>query len=168
MRTLELHQRNAMRAAVVVAVSAMTACATVPPPAIIPGGRVTESRANVARGAATAEQDENIRVATGVNVRGGAGEEAPAAKAPEGTVARGGLSCQIRFDNRSTLHIATYADGTYRGALGPWGDIYTYVIAGPTRLYARATFTDGSATTWGPTMVDCPAGDSFTWRLYFQ
>lgn len=125
----------------------------------------SEDRPNAARGAA-AGPDENIDAASGSNVRDAAALAAPASKAAPGTASRGSSDCQVHFDNRSTLYISTYADGTYRGSLGPWGDVYSYVIAGPTRLYARATFSDGSVTTWGPRMVDCPPGGSYQWLLY--
>ncbi len=122
-------------------------------------------RANVSRGGSAAE-DENIRVPAGVNVRDGAKEQAPSQKAEAGTMGRGSSNCQVHFDNRSSLFVATYADGTYRGELAPWGDVYAYVIAGATRLYARAGFTDGSVSTWGPRMIECPAGGSYQWMLY--
>ncbi len=122
-------------------------------------------RANVSRGGAATE-DENIRVAGGRNVRGEPGEQAPSQKAEAGTMSRGSSNCQVHFDNRSSLFVATYADGTYRGELAPWGDVYTYVIAGSTRLYARAGFTDGSVSTWGPRMVECPAGGDYQWMLF--
>lgn len=126
----------------------------------------SQDRPNAARGAMDPANDENIRMARGTNSMSAAGEAAPSQKAPAGTATRGASSCQVHFDNRTRLYIATYADGTYRGELAPWGDVYTYVIAGPTRLYARAGFDDGSVSTWGPRMVDCPAGGSYQWQLY--
>ena len=124
----------------------------------------SEERAATPRGAA--EEDENIRVPAGRNVRGETGESAPMAKAPAGTRSRGANECKVHFDNRSALFIATYAEGSYRGELSPWGDVQTFVIAGRTRLYARATFTDGTVSTWGPRVVDCPAGGDYQWMLY--
>lgn len=124
----------------------------------------SEERAATPRGAAA--EDENIRVAAGRNVKGEAGEPAPMAKAPSGTRSRGANECKVHFDNRSALFIATYAEGSYRGELSPWGDVQTFVIAGRTRLYARATFTDGTVSTWGPRVVDCPAGGDYQWMLY--
>lgn len=123
-------------------------------------------RANTARGATNPADDENIRTATGSNVRGATGEPAPDAKAPEGTASRGSTSCKVHYDNRTSLYVATYAEGIFRGDVAPWGDLYTYVIGGQTRLYARAGFTDGSVSTWGPRLVDCPAGGDFQWMLY--
>lgn len=164
----EILTRNLARAgAALLCLGALTACATVAPTAGARGAVVQEARPNTARGAASAAQDPNITQASGANVADVAGEAPPAGKAPEGTAARGASSCMVHFDNRSRLYVGTYADGTYRGMLGPWGDIYTYVIAGPTRLYARADFTNAPSSTWGPTMVSCPSGGSFTWRLYW-
>ena len=167
--TERLTRSLARAGAALLCLSAVAACATVTP-APAPGARgeiVQEARPNTARGAATAAQDPNITQAGAVNVAEAAGEAPPLEKAPAGTAARGASSCMVRFDNRSRLYISTYADGTYRGMLGPWGDIYTYVIAGPTRLYARADFTNSPSSTWGPTMVSCPSGGSFSWRLYW-
>ena len=128
--------------------------------------RVRE-RPNASRGApADPAQDENIKSATGVNVRGEAGEQPPDAKREDGAMSRGSNSCKIHYDNRTSLHIATYAEGIFRGDVAPWGDLYTYVIAGQARVYARAGFTDGSVSTWGPRLVDCPAGREFQWMLY--
>jgi len=124
----------------------------------------SEERAATSRGAAA--EDENIRVRAGVNVRGGPAEPAPADKAPAGTMSRGANECRVQFDNRSSLFVATYAEGAYRGELPPWGDVYTFVIAGQARLYARATFTDGSVSTWGPRLVECPAGGTYKWMLF--
>lgn len=146
----------------VVAALALTALAAAPQ--LLGAQGKSEERATTARGAAA--EDENIRVPSGVNVRGERGEPAPEAKAPAGTRSRGSSQCRVHFDNRSSIFIATYAEGSYRGELAPWGDVYTYVIAGQTRLYARAGYTDGSVSTWGPRVVDCPAGGDYQWMLY--
>lgn len=128
--------------------------------------RVRE-RANTSRGApADPANDENIKTARGVNVRGQPGEQPPEAKREDGAMSRGSNSCRVHYDNRTSLHIATYAEGIFRGDVAPWGDLYTYVIGGQTRLYARAGFTDGSVSTWGPRLVECPAGREFQWMLY--
>jgi hypothetical protein len=128
---------------------------------------VVRERANASRGAAKdPADDENIRVAAGSNVRGEPGESAPAEKAENGAMTRGSNSCKVHYDNRTSLHIATYAEGIFRGDVAPWGDLYTYVIGGQTRIYARAGFTDGSVSTWGPRLVECPPGREFQWMLY--
>lgn len=134
-----------------------------------PATAQSSDQPNTARGAVDPANDENIRQARGTNSQQASEDMViPADKAPEGMATRGASSCRVHFDNRSRLYIATYADGSYRGELSPWGDVYSYVIAGPTRLYARAGFTDGSVSTWGPRMVECPAGGSYQWMLYYS
>ncbi len=129
-------------------------------------GPATDARPNPAT-AASKGQDPNINATGGKNVTGATVTAAvPAHKQVAGAASKGAATCLVRFDNRTDLHIATYLDGNPAGTLSPWGDVYAYAIAGATRLYARADFTDNSVTTWGPTMVDCPAGGSYHWRLY--
>lgn len=124
-------------------------------------------RANTSRGApSNPEHDENIKTVRGLNQRGEPGEPAPDAKREDGSMSRGSASCKVHYDNRTSLHIAAYAEGIFRGDVAPWGDLYTYVIGGQTRIYARAGFTDGSVSTWGPRLVECPAGREFQWMLY--
>ena len=132
-----------------------------------PSDSVVRERANTSRGAPSdPSQDENIKTVGGANVRGETGEQPPASKREDGAMARGSASCKVHYDNRTSLHIATYAEGIFRGDVAPWGDLYTYVIGGQTRIYARAGFTDGSVSTWGPRLVECPAGREFQWMLY--
>lgn len=129
-------------------------------------GPATDARPNAAT-AASKGQDPNIKATAGTNVRGATvAAGVPAHKQAAGAASKGAATCLVRFDNRTNLYIATYTDGNSTGTVGPWGDVYAYAIAGATRLYARAEYTDGSVTTWGPTMVDCPAGGSYHWRLY--
>lgn len=177
--------RHFKRASVLVCVAAFLACTGEPADtaattdtsapstaASEPAGPVEASAAAVdARpNAATAGakgQDPNIKANAGTNVPGATVTAGvPAHKQAAGAASKGANTCLVRFDNRTDLYIATYTDGNSTGTLGPWGDVYAYAIAGPTRLYARADFTDGRVTTWGPTMVDCPAGGSYHWRLY--
>ena len=142
------------------------AAATEPAGPAEASGPAADARPNAATAAAKG-QDPNIKATAGTNVRGGTvAAGVPAHKQAAGAASKGAATCLVRFDNRTDLYIATYTDGNSTGMLGPWGDVYAYAIAGPTRLYARADFTDGSVTTWGPTMVDCPAGGSYHWRLY--
>lgn len=130
-------------------------------------GPVADARPNPAAAAAKG-QDPNIRAGAGTNVSGATVTAAvPAHKQAAGAASKqASATCLVRFDNRTALYIATHLDGNSAGTLGPWGDVYAYAIAGPTRLYGRAGFTDGSVTTWGPVIVDCPAGGSYHWRLY--
>lgn len=180
MRTL----RQLERVTVLLSFAALAACApkepavtadttqagavqTEPAGPVEASGPVADARPNPAT-AASKGQDPNIKAAAGTNVTGATVTAAvPAHKQAAGAASKQATAtCLVRFDNRTDLYIATHVDGNSAGTLGPWGDVYAYAIAGPTRLYARAEFTDGSVTTWGPTMVDCPAGGSYHWRLY--
>lgn len=123
-------------------------------------GKVVDAAAVKGRGAATAP-DENIKTMRGANTPG-ANMAAPAAKG--GPATRGGDACIVHVDNRTSLYIDIYLDRDYRGSVGPWGDSYRYVGCGETRLYARADFTDGTDSTWGPVIADVDG--TYTWRLH--
>lgn len=121
---------------------------------------VDTSKAEVSRGGAA---DPNVKSDRAVNSKAGTPRMAPPEKG--GERARGGATCNVHIDNRSALYIQVWVDGNPEGMMGPWGDIYTWALAGPTRLYARADFDDGTRLTWGPQEVRCPAGTQYTWRL---
>jgi hypothetical protein len=122
---------------------------------------VEETRSEVARGGT----DSNIKVTERVNAVGKDARQAPPAKGGEKPRGAAQGICDVHFDNRSPWWIHVYVDGEYEGVMPPWGDVYTYAIAGPTRLYGRAEFDDGSRRTWGPVTVRCPTGGSYSWRL---
>jgi hypothetical protein len=167
MRNLQTVRRFSARAGAFACLVALAACTkAAPSTGMTPStGPSADVRVNTSRG--TSATDENIKMGPRANTRDAAGntEGMPAAKATGGATTRGNYACTVHFDNRSDLVIQTYVDGNYAGILGRYGDLYTYAVPGPTRLYARADYTDGSYDTWGPTVVDCPDGGSFTWRL---
>jgi hypothetical protein len=66
--------------------------------------------------------------------------------------------CKVVLDNRTKLRIKIYVDGSFRGVMAPYGDSVTYTGAGPTRVYARAEFDDGTALYWGPSDYTCYDG----------
>jgi hypothetical protein len=105
--------------------------------------------------------DANVKEDAGTNTKGKpSGLPAPAEKS--GEKSRQAL-CAVMFDNYSDLWIKTYVDGRYTGAMRPWGELHTYAVAGPTRLYARADYTDGTYDSWGPINISCTS--RFRWRL---
>jgi len=118
-----------------------------------------ETKAQTSRGG----KDTNIKSEGRVNDKAATGRAAPAQKG--GEKPRGGAICDVHFDNRTPWWLDVYVDGDFEGNMPPWGDVYTYAIAGPTILYGRARFTDGSILTWGPVTVRCPAGGSYEWRV---
>ncbi len=126
---------------------------------------VTDTKAAQSRGAESA--DPNIKAASAVNQPGA--KPAPAPPAKGGPKTRGAgqpLFCEVHVDNRTDLFIKVYIDGTYRGMMDKWGDLFDYTISGRTQLYARADFTDGSYKYWGPSVVNCPDDGTYTWRLH--
>jgi hypothetical protein len=102
-------------------------------------------------------KDENIKSPEiPLNDPSKAGQAAPEKK-------RG--MCEVHVDSRVNLYVKIYVDGDFRGMLGPYGDGYAMAISGPTRLYARADYTDGTYSWWGPRTMSCPSGDTITWTL---
>lgn len=120
---------------------------------------IVESKAAKSRG--TSAKDENVKSDVEKNDMNSTLEPPPA---KGGKASRGNL-CGVHFDNRTPWKLRTYVDGNHWGVVGPWGDLYALAIAGGTVLYAKATFTDGSELTWGPTVIKCPADGAFQWKL---
>jgi hypothetical protein len=116
------------------------------------------TKAEAGRGGA----DANIKNDSAANVKG---KPSTAPKPPEktGETARGTSLCSVMFDNYTDLYIKTFVDGDYTGTMRPMGELNTYAIAGPTILYARADYTDGSSVSWGPIKVQC--NTRYRWRL---
>lgn len=100
------------------------------------------------------EKDPNIKQ----------GRPANDPNAPDKPVQRG--DCEVHVDNRTPWYIDIFVDGTYRGVIGPFGDGYTLAIPGPTTLYGRADFRDGSYKSWGPIDFRCPRDGEHTVTLY--
>jgi hypothetical protein len=90
----------------------------------------------------------------------------PATAEPAGKSTRGASAVepgQICIDSRVDLYVKIYVDGNYVGTVSPWGDACGYYGAGDHRLYARAVFTDGSYSSWGPVTGDATSG--FRWTV---
>ena len=90
----------------------------------------------------------------------------PATTEPAGKSTRGASAVepgQVCIDSRVDLYVKIYVDGNYVGTVSPWGDACGYYGAGEHRLYARAVFTDGSSSTWGPVSGDASTG--FRWTV---
>jgi len=122
--------------------------------------KVVETKAEVSRGTPPVKLKSESRV----NSKKAAPIPAPAQKG--GEKARGQVStCIVHFDNRTDLWIKGWVDGEFEGVTPPYGDLYAYAIAGGTQLFARADFDDGTYLYWGPTIVSCPPGGTFTWRV---
>jgi hypothetical protein len=90
----------------------------------------------------------------------------PATAEPAGKSTRGASAVepgQICIDSRVDLYVKIYVDGNFVGTVSPWGDACGYYGSGDHRLYARAVFTDGSYSSWGPVTGDATNG--FRWTV---
>jgi len=84
-----------------------------------------------------------------------------------GKTKRGPNTGDIVFDNWTNWWIKCYVDGWYRGYVAPWGELTVYNVGvGPTSLYARADFTDGSWKYWGTQWIQLNPYMYYTWRLW--
>ena len=121
-------------------------------------GTSVEDKAAKSRGGGA---DENIKSKNEKNDPKAA-IAAPANKGGEKT--RGGL-CGIRVSNWTPWKVQLFVDGDYIALVSPYGDVDVVTGSGVTRVYAKADFTDGSVSSWGPRNLPCPAGGINTWKL---
>lgn len=124
------------------------------------GGKTTEvvTRGHKGRGQGA---DPNIRhksEANDPNVK----PAPPAAKG--GPKARGSV-CGIVVDNWTPWKVQLYVDGDYQGLISPYGALSDVVFTGPVVVYARADFTDGTYTSWGPQTFQCSGQGIYRWKL---
>ncbi len=124
-------------------------------------GKSAEDKAAKARGA----QDPNIKVTRDKVEANDASKETPAPPHKGGAKSRGPSDCWVKYNNYTPWWIECYADGRYAGTVAPWGDFTANVGAGVTTLYARARFTGGSVSTWGPRVFACESDGYFTWNV---
>jgi hypothetical protein len=137
-------------------VGAATMVATAQPPQ---QGKVVETHAAKSRGTGA---DANVKRDTSLANSRTARIPAPPRKG--GAKTRGEQAGELHVDNRTDLIIRIYVDGDYVGTVGPWGDVYGEYSCRTHTLYARAYFTDGSYSTWGPTTANLC--EDYTWRLW--
>jgi hypothetical protein len=114
--------------------------------------------AKTARG--SADSDPNVKTPPAAN---DPAKDTPAPARKGGQKTRG-MACYVNFDNYTPWFVEAFVDGTYRGTVAPWGDLDTVTGDGPTEIYARARFTDGSMKYWGPRSGMC-VNDAFRWEL---
>jgi hypothetical protein len=68
----------------------------------------------------------------------------------------------IIIDNWTGWYIDVYVDDSYRGSIGPWEKKVTWAVPGNTKIYAKATFTNGSYKYWNHS---AKTGYEYTLRL---
>jgi hypothetical protein len=120
--------------------------------------QVVTAKAQKARGTGA---DENIKRDSFVN---DPAVKPPAPPAKGGEKTRGYL-CGIVLDNWTPWYVGFYIDGDAWGTAGPWGAASGVAFAGTTRVYARATFTDGSSLSWGPQIFNCRRDEVYHWKI---
>ena len=118
---------------------------------------MTETHAAKSRGTGA---DANIKTESAPN-NPDASVPAPANKGGPRTRGAAGI---VHVDNRTSLYIKVYLDGSFCGTLPPWGDLYCSVGGGNTTVYARADYTDGTYSSWGPAVAYVDG--TYTWRLW--
>jgi hypothetical protein len=106
--------------------------------------------------------DPNIKAESATNTPG---QEPAAPPKKGGAQGRGIFDCWVDYDNNTPWYIQVYADGNFRGTVGPWGNLTVNVGAGITKVYGRATFTDGTVLTWGPQTFNCASNGVVPWHL---
>ena len=115
---------------------------------------------------------------TSTRTRGGGGDanvrredapnpiDKPATPEPPGKSTRGLTPVEPGFvciDSRVDLLVKIYVNGAFAGTVSPWGDSCGHYGAGEQKLYARAVFTEGSVSSWGPLAADATPG--FRWTI---
>jgi hypothetical protein len=71
--------------------------------------------------------------------------------------------CRLRVDNHTPWTVQIGVEGRYNGTVAAWGDAFGAYSGGTLRVFGVAEFVDGSALTWGPTIVRCYG--AYAWTL---
>ncbi len=124
-------------------------------PTRVSGATSTSSRTRGGGG------DANVRREEGPNA-----VSKPATPEPPGKTTRGLSPVEPGFvcvDSRVDLLVKIYVNGAFAGTVSPWGDSCGHYGNGENKLYARAVFTDGSFSSWGPLTADATPG--FRWTI---
>jgi len=107
-------------------------------------------------------EDANIKKSDVSNDPNNANMMAPN-KSKEKSRGAGPYACEVHVDNQVALYINIYVDGNFVASVSPGGDLLIRTGNGPTSLYGKALFTDGSSLSWGPRAADCEG--TYTWHL---
>ncbi|RVU00130.1 hypothetical protein EOD41_14315 [Mucilaginibacter limnophilus] len=100
-------------------------------------------------------------------------EEVAALKKPKNVkgkpAAKRGDECGASYSdiivkNYTGYYLDVFVDGEFRVSLAPGYQTTTCAVPGTTKLYAKASFDDGSYLTWGP--VYPKTGYVYTWSLW--
>lgn len=106
---------------------------------------------------------EDPNILTEKRVNGDDSESSVVQTSEKGAATRGSI-CTCTLDNWTAWYIDFYVDGNYEGYVSKWSEGSVNVLAGETRVYAVAEFTDGSRVTYGPVTRNCQ--ESFELTVY--
>jgi hypothetical protein len=129
------------------------------------GAKTAKMEADKAQQAASGAADTNVKTDTATNSKGGQTPPAPPEKGGEKGKGMGPGYVEVVFNNYSPWYVKCFVDGNYRGTVAPWGALDFPTGNGPTMLYARADFDDGSSYRWGPRQFFYYTGNRYQWRL---
>ena len=134
--------------------------ASVSPAQTAPAGKTTEivTQGHKVRGQGA---DPNIKRKSELN---DSAVQLPPPAAKGGPKSRGSL-CGIVVDNWTAWKVQFYLNGDLQGLISPYGALSGVTFSGPTVVYARADFTDGTYTTWGPQTFQCSGEGIYRWKL---
>ncbi len=90
----------------------------------------------------------------------------PASKGGGGAKGGGG-NCKITLDNFTNYAVQIYINGVYKGVLYGGNESTLYYTPGSVAIYAKAPFSDGSFTYWGPTTYDCGDNQYIYYKLNY-
>lgn len=90
----------------------------------------------------------------------------PSSKGGSGAKGAGG-SCKIMLDNFTNYAIQIYINGVNKGVLYGGNESTLYYTPGSVTIYAKAPFSDGSYSYWGPTTYSCGANQYVYYKLNY-
>ena len=129
------------------------------------GAKTAKIEADKAKQAEAGAADTNVKTDAATNSKAGPAAPAPPDKGGEKGKGMGPGYVEVVFNNYSPWYVKCYVDGNYRGTVAPWGALDFPTGNGPTLLYARADFDDGSSYRWGPHQFYYYSGNRYQWRL---
>lgn len=129
------------------------------------GAKTSKIESDKAQQAEAGASDTNVKNDVATNSKGGSAAPAPPDKGGEKGRGFGLGYVEVIFNNYSPWYVKCYVDGNYRGTIAPWGALNFPTGNGPTLLYARADFDDGSTYRWGPRQFFYYSGNRYQWRL---
>ena len=90
---------------------------------------------------------------------------APASKAAAAAKSNQAPMCEVIFDNFVNLLVAVAIDEKLVGLVPPYGQLDASTRPGSRTLEGLAEYSDGTMGTFGPQIVNCPAGSGVRFEL---